>query len=248
MPFITTIANCPAIGFRAFGGGNDAHTKCLLNFEGADGATTTTDTNKGGSAKTFAFNGNAQIDTAIVGSGLGALLLDGSGDFITAADHADFTLGANNFVAEIQFNVAGGAGARRFMFGQASSAGTTGSIFMELNASNQLQAGYFKASAGANAVLLAGMTAITTPGWHEGALIRSGNNMYVALDGVIEVGPTAIHGGSGSIDDSANAFSIGRLGEFNSLYWNGSLDRFRLSVGTDRGWASGYTPATLPYS
>lgn len=226
--------------------GNDSFTKVLLHFDGSDTSTTITDDNAGGSAHTWTANGNAQLDTGITKFGTATLLCDGTGDYVSTPDHADFTLGSSNFVADVWFNRAGGDGTRRFLFGQADNTGSSLSITAELNASNVVVATYSKD--GSATVSLTGSTAITATGWHHFAFLRSGNNLYLALDGAIEAGPTAISGGSGSIFDSSNAFAVGRRGELTTLTWNGSLDEFRLSVGTDRGWTSTFTPPTAAYS
>src|SRR5262245_3032440 len=57
--------------------GNDASTKVLLSFDGADASTTITDTAAGGAAHTWTAAGNAQIDTAQFKFGGSSLLCDG---------------------------------------------------------------------------------------------------------------------------------------------------------------------------
>jgi hypothetical protein len=67
----------------------------LLSGNGADGSTTFTDESpvaRGNAAIT----GNAQVDTAQAKFGTGALFLDGSGDFISFADSADWTFGGTD--------------------------------------------------------------------------------------------------------------------------------------------------------
>ncbi len=56
--------------------GDNTATKLLLNFNGTDGATTTTDASP--SAHTVSFEGNAQLDTAAKQFGTASLLLDGT--------------------------------------------------------------------------------------------------------------------------------------------------------------------------
>ncbi|SDA40336.1 LamG domain-containing protein [Mesorhizobium qingshengii] len=83
------------------GGGGDpyfANVVLLLGFEGADGTTSTAD--ESSSAKTVTFNGNAQIDTAQFKFGTSSLLLDGSGDFLSLADSADWDFGSGQFTVE----------------------------------------------------------------------------------------------------------------------------------------------------
>lgn len=222
--------------------GNDAFTKILLHFDGADGGTTITDSNFGGSAHTWTANGNANTDTGIVKFGTAALLCDGTGDYVSTPDHADFTLGSGNWVFDCWFNRAGGDGTRRFLFGQLDSAGAivSASIYCELNASNQLVA---RADAGEISTGLTSAGTYTATGWRHLAFLRSGGNLYLFVDGA-QVATAAF---SNTINNSTNAFSIGRGGEITTLAWNGSIDEARLSVGTDRGWSGGFTPPTVAY-
>ena len=74
-----------------------ANVVALLHFDGADGSTTFTDV-KG---HTFTAAGNAQIDTAQSLFGGASLLLDGSGDYIWAADSADWDFGTADFAVEL---------------------------------------------------------------------------------------------------------------------------------------------------
>lgn len=70
-----------------------ANIVLLCGFNGTDGATSSTDESI--AAHTLTFNGDAQIDTAQSKFGGASLLLDGTGDYVTAADSADW-----NFTAE----------------------------------------------------------------------------------------------------------------------------------------------------
>lgn len=62
----------------------------LLGFEGADGATTTTD--ESSYARAMTFNGNAQIDTAQARFGSSSLLLDGTADYLTTPDATELKI------------------------------------------------------------------------------------------------------------------------------------------------------------
>ena len=68
--------------------GDNTATKLLLNFDGTDGATTTTDASP--SAHTVSFEGNAQLDTAAKQFGTASLLLDGTNDAVNIAADNDF--------------------------------------------------------------------------------------------------------------------------------------------------------------
>ena len=72
--------------------GNDANTKLLLHMTGADTSTSFPDTSIGSAAHTVTANGDAQVDTAIKKWGTGSLLLDGTGDYLSIPDSADWDI------------------------------------------------------------------------------------------------------------------------------------------------------------
>ena len=80
--------------------GNDAYTVLLLNCDGADESTTFTDTSVGGSTHTVTANADAQVDTAIKKFGTGSALLDGTGDYLSMPDSADWSFGTDDFVID----------------------------------------------------------------------------------------------------------------------------------------------------
>lgn len=71
-----------------------ANVKLLVGGDGVDGSTTFTDESP--SARTLTAVGNAQVDTAEKKFGTGSILLDGSGDAVSAPDSSDFELSASN--------------------------------------------------------------------------------------------------------------------------------------------------------
>ena len=73
--------------------GIGAETKLLLNLNGSDTATSTTDISS--SAHSITFNGNAQLDTAFKKFGTASLLLDGTGDYLTIPDSPDWDIAEN---------------------------------------------------------------------------------------------------------------------------------------------------------
>lgn len=240
MPFIHPVSYMSA-GASA---GNDSFTKILLHFDGADASTTATDSNAGGSAHTWTANGDAQLDTGITPKfGTAAALFDGTGDYFSTPDHADFTLGSGDFTIDFWFNVnTAGNGTFRYISGQSNAAGSNTSVTAHayLSAGNLI--GIYLGSGG---VLnnYEGTTAITTTGWHHYACVRTGNTVKLFLDGVQENSQSY----SSTLQDSAETYSVGRSGAYASNAFYGSIDEFRLSVGIAR-WTAGFTPPTVAYS
>ena len=87
--------------------GDNTATKLLLNFDGTDGATTTTDASP--SAHTVSFEGNAQLDTAAKQFGTASLLLDGTNDAVNIAADSDFDFSDDNYTLECFVRPASGS-------------------------------------------------------------------------------------------------------------------------------------------
>ena len=87
--------------------GDNTATKLLLNFDGTDGATTTTDASP--SAHTVSFEGNAQLDTAAKQFGTSSLLLDGTNEAVNIAADNGFDFSDDNYTLECFVRPATGA-------------------------------------------------------------------------------------------------------------------------------------------
>ena len=70
----------------------------LTGFNGSNGSTAFSD--ESASARALTANGNAQLDTSQFKFGASSLLLDGTGDYASAADSADWDFGAGQFTVE----------------------------------------------------------------------------------------------------------------------------------------------------
>jgi hypothetical protein len=75
-----------------------ASVELLFGADGLDGTTAVDDESDAGHVATYA--GNAQCDDAQARFGLRSLRVDGTGDFVTFADEADFELGSGAFCLE----------------------------------------------------------------------------------------------------------------------------------------------------
>jgi len=87
----------------------------LLNFNGADEATTTTDASPI-KQQTITFNGDAQLDTAQKKFGTASLLLDGTGDYLSIPSSDDFKFLERDSTIEVQMRLASGTTANSTIF------------------------------------------------------------------------------------------------------------------------------------
>lgn len=221
---------------------NDNYTRLLLHFDGEDGATTITDSSA--NPKTFTAAGNAQIDTDSKVFGTGALLLDGTGDWVTTPDSGDFELGSSDFMIEARFNCTAALGAARAIIAKATNSFAAGWIIRRESASG-LIAVYMRDSSAAGSPFLTGTTVFSNSenlGWHHVRVTRNGNEFKLIVDGQVEDTATE----SFTIADNAAALSIGTYGTAGgSDPWLGSIDEVRIIVG--KGLDEEFTPPTSAY-
>jgi hypothetical protein len=200
-------------------------TRMMLHFNGITGTTVFTDE----VGNVWTANGNAQLNNSLQRFGVSAGLFDGAGDWISTPDSGNFTLGAGDWTLEFWFYLTDLGGASRYFCGQINSTGTssTASLYVERNAANQIAATAMVGSTGSTAVTAATYHASSNVGWHHLAFVRQGSTVKLFIDGVQD-GSAAI---TGSVNDSANQWAIGRPGEINNFFMQGVMDEFRLTVG-----------------
>lgn len=224
--------------FRPYGG-NDSFTKVLLHFDGADGSTAFTDVAEGTTPHTFTATGDAQIDTAQSVFGGASGLFDGTGDYISAPDSPDWDLGTQNFVIEFRLRPADtSAGLRCILIRETGAVTASFAVYqsgtgIEFYASANTGVG-FDISNKSMGTLAAGT-------WSHFAVVRSGNDFTCLQDGV-QVGSATT--ASITLENNNKPMQIGSDGSF---HYNGHIDELRLSVGTDRGWGSGFIVPSSAY-
>ncbi len=230
-------------------GTGDSYTKLLLHQDGTNASTTFTDSSATG--HTVTASGNAQLNTSTKKFGTAAGTFDGTGDRITAPDSADFTFGSNDFTIDTWINLtsapASGFGAA--IYSQDGGAGifTPVAVYLSTGMHVILYASSNNSSwdvHGGTDVCDA-TSALSTGSWHHFALVRSGNNWMVFIDGT-QCGTTQV--ASGALFDSTSNVYIG--GQFQSAAGsggiNGYLDEYRVSNGIAR-WTSNFTVPAVAY-
>lgn len=219
--------------------GNDAFTKILLHMDGSNGGTTFTDIAAGGSAKTWTPT-NATTSTASFKFGTSSMLT--ASGYITTPDHADFTIGSNDFTLDLWINFNGTSGFTN-IFGQSNAAGgvDSQSIYMQRGATGILFV-ILRDSVGLKS-LIATTNFNGSSGWNHFAIVKNASTGLLFVNGTQEAStsiPDPIWDGDGD-------WSIGRLGASTSSPSSFYFDEFRLSVGIAR-WTSNFTPPVAAYS
>lgn len=179
-------------------------------------------------------NGNATASTAQSKFGGASILLDGTGDFYTSANHADWEMGSGDFTFDWwEFRTAASAG--RTALSRDPTTVFVPFIIGYDNGGGTLQS--YMTSDGANWNILNGFSlgSFSLSTWSHRALSRQGNNFYGFKDGVL-IGTTT---SSLALIANSNALSIGRTqggGDFA-----GHLDSVRITKGKAL-WTANFTP------
>ena len=206
----------------------DSNTTLLLHCDGADGSTTFTDSSP--VTKTVTAQDNAQVDTAQYKFGGASCLLDGSGDYLLVTNDNEFKVGTNDFTYDmwVRFN-ATTAGVRLVDW-------TTGASYLQELVFSGTSLDYYEL----NVLKATGSWSPSTGVWYHVALVRSGTDVYLFVNGT-QVGST---GSSNTNITSTDNLAIGAIaGGTNSF--NGWLDEIRFS--NVARWTSNFTPYSSAY-
>jgi len=225
--------------------GNDAFTKVLLHFDGANGGTAFTDSNAGGSPHTWtdALSANA-LSTAASKFGPSSLLTSSFGGIVTN-NTADLDLGSSDFTMDCWWNPAGvSGGGFQGICGQQRAGASLSQIgiYVHRDNSNKIIAATYSGSS--NNILLTSASSVAGNQWYHIAMVRHGSTASLYIDGVLDAVQTGV---SGAVNfDSGGVFGVGCTG-LSVPYSNGKyVDEFRLSVGVAR-WTANFTPPDAPY-
>ena len=212
----------------------DSYTKLLISFDGRDASTLIYDD----TGKTITVAGTAQIDTAqykVTGEKFGsALFFDGTGDYLTVPDSADFNVSSSDFTIDfwVRFNT---IAVEQYLFQQYNDGAnrfellfspTSGLIFYIITAT-VLRVDLTQGS----------VSGFSTGVWYHVAVTRKGNDWKLFKDGVIVASVTDA---DAPLDYSGNVV-IGSY-QGSASWMNGWIDELRFSKGTAR-WTAAFSSA-----
>lgn len=210
-------------------------TSLICNFEGANGATSTTDASPIGHSITF--NGDAQISTARAAEGSSSVLFDGTGDYLTIADAASLQL-SGDFTIEFQFYPEDGPSVAQSVVYVQDGLTYVAQAFL-WTGTNLV---FYSSSNGstwdiANAVLVA--SSLSTGAWSGHVAVTRTDNTY-----------STYHNGSrtstftnSSTPISGYSTSVGARPNGNNLF-QGNVDQLRITKGAARYTGASYIVPT----
>lgn len=215
-------------------------------MDGANASTTFTDSSSLTTAVTP--QSGAQISTAQSKFGGASGVFNGSSDFLTFTDTANYQVLAGDFTVDFWFQTTTlNNGATQSFFGDLDSGGTNTSIqidFDHVNSPDSIRATLnFTDASGIEVVY--GSTLLANV-WNHCAVVRSGANVDLYANGI--KGSSTGNAAAKIVKSNQNggSWSIAKQGAFG-LFFNGWIDEFRFSKGIAR-WTSNFTPPSGPYS
>lgn len=223
--------------------GIDSFTKLMLHMNGADTSTTFTDSSS--SNKTMTAVGNAQIDTAQFKFGGASGLFDGTGDYVTAADSADWDFSNGAFTVDCWVRFAAVAGGTQIsnICGHYTATGDQRSWLINYdNNTNRLQFNYSLDGTNTVTTLFVSWTP-SLDTWYHLAVERDTVSVIFFVDGVQTGAVQSIS--TDTIFNSTSLFAVGASGEGVDPL-NGWVDELRVSKGIAR-YLYNFTPPVAAY-
>lgn len=216
----------------------DTDTKLMLHFNGTDASTTITDSSS--VPKTATAVGNAQLDTAQVKFSTASLLMDGTGDYVSVLDDADWNFGSGDFTIDlwVQFN---SVVATNFY---SQFVDSNNRIAFRRTGGGALQ--FFFISGGTT---LANYTVTWSPStgqWYHLAVVRNGTNLFMFIDGVSQSLTVLTAISTNAVPDLAAPITMGSA-DGGIVEMNGWFDEYRVVKGT-AVWTATFTPPSAEYS
>jgi len=228
------------------GGGLDSYTKLLLHMDD----TGLTDSSATGHTTTLV--GNAQRSSAQSKFGSYSMLSDGSGDYLTVADHSELQFNSVAFTLDFWFRLTNVPAIGGTPTSQVFFAGATDSRWILLafrTDQSSLNMRMEVSGSGTNAwngatVGEGTKTSWTADTWYHLAVVRATGTpaVRVYIDGVLDM----TYPYTAALNCSSNLQIWGKQGGGYTNHPAGYMDEFRLSVGIER-WTGNFTPPTEAY-
>lgn len=180
-----------------------------LHCDGTNGSTTFTDV-KG---KTVTANGNAQISTAQYPALTGKTssgYLDGTGDYLSLPDSADWSFGTGNFTVKARVRFDSSNPSYQTIASQYNTSSNWWFLRKEENTNNKLTA-YFRigGTVMANYIMTSNWSSWAADTWYEIELVRSGSSIYIFIDGASQALTATVAVSTNNVGDVSSSLYVG---------------------------------------
>jgi len=201
----------------------DEYVKLLIHCNGVDAATSFPDSSTE-NPKTLSAANQAQVDTADKKFGSGSLLVDGSGDYISAPASADWNFGSGDFT--IDFWLKGNAVSDKFPIGTWGNGGSNSWGIIYRRSGNILS---FIFHDGSEKIYDTSGFDVAPGAWYHVAVERYGSNISIYVNGTRYYNKSDY---SGTFTDPGAATL--RIGSSGGQDFSGWIDEVRISKGIAR--------------
>ena len=225
---------------------NSSNTVLLIHSDTTDASTTFTDS---ASSHAITPQADAQHDTAQKKWGKTSMLFDGTGDYLSVGDHADFNMGDGNLTIDFWVRFAAGVSGSQGFYQQNVNGANAIRLWASILTDEILL--YNTVGGTASEILTVSYT-FSAETWYHVALIRGwsgGANVWaITVNG--EVAGTATL--AVTWPDVAASAEIGRMTVYSAPIEihhliEGHIDEFRVVKG-EAMWTSNFTPPIGPYT
>lgn len=211
-------------------------TSLLLHCDGAHGAGAPT---LDATGKTVTVAGTALLSTTQSKFGGASLALNGTTQYLTAADCPDFDFGSGDFTVEAWVYTTSLA-ALQVIACKRSSA-TFGPFQIAIAATTGVVSGYVSTTGSSWTYSVAG-SALSVNTWTHIALVRSGSTLQMYVGGVAAASPATM---SGAVTTNTIAASFGATSD-GTAFFVGYIDEPRITKG-QAIYTAGFAPPTAPF-
>jgi len=215
----------------------DPYTKLLIHMRGADESTSFLDASP--SAHTITPVGDVQIDTAQYKFAPSSGLFDGTGDYLTVPNSADWHFADGNFTLDFWLRFSSLANCT--FLNQYPSGNRSWQIYF----STSTGAHFTYSTDGSNGTDVAFAWSPSIDTWYHISFVRLGANLIGRIDGT-QIGATHNIGAS-SIFDSASYLGVSKQSDYGGNYFPGHFQEIRILKGLG-AWATDFTPPTKAYN
>lgn len=228
------------------GGGGDPYwanvVLLVANDNAANNSTTFADQSSVG--RTMTTVSGAKYSSAQAPTGMTtSMLLNGTTDYITAADSADWDFGSGDFTVEgmVRWTAGGQYGTLAAQYASVTSDASWWATLPNISGDNNAYWEWTTNGVTNNFHTLSGWTAAIDT-WYHVAFARSGSSLRFFVNGT-QIGGTQTN--SATIFNSTTALSIGHTGGSATFDMKGYMASVRITKGVAR-YTANFTPPSLP--
>lgn len=209
-----------------------SNVSLLLKMDGANNSTAFTDSSL--TPKTVLANGDAKISTAQSKFGGASALLDGTGDYLSLAHNAEFSIESSNFTLEAWIYVSA-SNVLQNILNKRVNTPTESGWGWRITAANALQ---FFHTGGSS---LISTSTISSGTWTHVAVTRSGSTVRQFINGILDATTATFSNGVSNTQELRIGIDEGAAGGFN-----GYIDDLRVTKGVAR-YTANFIPPTISH-